>query len=108
MRDNLRIGGHIAAARPGPVRARRSTRRSTRFPELAARIDQPAGTLSGGEQQMLALARVMMTRPRLLMIDELALGLAPMTVDRLMGIVRRGQRRGDDGDPGRAERQPGA
>jgi branched-chain amino acid transport system ATP-binding protein len=56
---------------------------------LAARIDQPAGTLSGGEQQMLALARVMMTKPRLLMIDELALGLAPMTVDRLMGMVRR-------------------
>ena len=57
---------------------------------------------------MLALARVMMTQPRLLMIDELALGLAPMTVDRLMGIVRRGQRRRDDGDPGRAEREPGA
>jgi branched-chain amino acid transport system ATP-binding protein len=59
------------------------------FPELAPRIDQPAGTLSGGEQQMLALSRVMMTRPRLLLVDELALGLAPMTVDRLMGIVRR-------------------
>jgi len=60
-----------------------------RFPELGGRLDQPAGTLSGGEQQMLALSRVMMTRPRLLMIDELALGLAPMTVERLMGMVRR-------------------
>jgi branched-chain amino acid transport system ATP-binding protein len=59
------------------------------FPELAARLDQAAGTLSGGEQQMLALARVMMTTPRLLMIDELALGLAPITVERLMAIVRR-------------------
>jgi branched-chain amino acid transport system ATP-binding protein len=59
------------------------------FPELAPRLDQAAGTLSGGEQQMLALARVMMTKPRLLMIDELALGLAPMTVEHLMKIVRR-------------------
>ena len=55
---------------------------------------------------MLALARVMMTKPRLLMIDELALGLAPMTVDRLMDIVR-GSTPGDHRDPGRAERQPG-
>ena len=59
------------------------------FPELESRLDQPAGTLSGGEQQMLALARVMMTTPKLLMIDELALGLAPITVERLMNIVRR-------------------
>jgi branched-chain amino acid transport system ATP-binding protein len=59
------------------------------FPALKSRLDQPAGTLSGGEQQMLALARVMMTRPRLLLIDELALGLAPMTVDILMAMVRR-------------------
>ncbi|MGH9018485.1 MAG: ATP-binding cassette domain-containing protein, partial [Acidimicrobiales bacterium] len=59
------------------------------FPELEARLDAAAGTLSGGEQQMLALARVMMTTPKLLMIDELALGLAPLTVERLMGIVRR-------------------
>jgi ABC-type branched-subunit amino acid transport system ATPase component/sugar phosphate permease len=88
VRDNLRIGEHTF---------RREKARATAaidealdvFPELASRIDQQAGTLSGGEQQMLALARVMMTRPRLLMIDELALGLAPKTVDRLMGIVRR-------------------
>jgi len=88
VRDNLRIGGHIL--RRDRARATGALDEALEvFPELAARIDQPAGTLSGGEQQMLALARVMMTKPRLLMIDELALGLAPMTVDRLMGMVRR-------------------
>ena len=59
------------------------------FPALGARIDALAGTLSGGEQQMLALARVLLTRPRFLMIDELTLGLAPKTVEDLIGIVRR-------------------
>jgi ABC-type branched-subunit amino acid transport system ATPase component/sugar phosphate permease len=88
VRDNLRIGGHTL--RRDRARAASAVHEALEvFPELAARFDQPAGTLSGGEQQMLALARVMMTRPRLLMIDELALGLAPMTVERLMGMVRR-------------------
>jgi ABC-type branched-subunit amino acid transport system ATPase component/sugar phosphate permease len=88
VRDNLRIGGHTL--RRDRARAAAAVHEALEvFPELAARFDQPAGTLSGGEQQMLALARVMMTRPRLLMIDELALGLAPMTVERLMGMVRR-------------------
>jgi ABC-type branched-subunit amino acid transport system ATPase component/sugar phosphate permease len=88
VRDNLRIGGHTM--RRDRARAAAAMREAMDvFPELQARLDQPAGTLSGGEQQMLALARVMMTRPRLLLIDELALGLAPMTVERLMGMVRR-------------------
>jgi ABC-type branched-subunit amino acid transport system ATPase component/sugar phosphate permease len=88
VRDNLRIGGHtLRADRVKAARAHDEALQA--FPELRERLDQPAGTLSGGEQQMLALSRVMMTRPRLLMIDELALGLAPMTVERLMGMVRR-------------------
>jgi ABC-type branched-subunit amino acid transport system ATPase component/sugar phosphate permease len=88
VRDNLRIGGHTM--RRDRAKAAAAMREAMEvFPELQARLDQPAGTLSGGEQQMLALARVMMTRPRLLLIDELALGLAPMTVERLMGMVRR-------------------
>ena len=88
VRDNLRIGEH--SFRRDKTRANTAMAEALEaFPELASRLDQPAGTLSGGEQQMLALARVMLTRPRLLMIDELALGLAPKTVDRLMEIVRR-------------------
>jgi ABC-type branched-subunit amino acid transport system ATPase component/sugar phosphate permease len=88
VRDNLRIGGHTL--RRDRVRAAGAYDEAlAAFPELAERLDQPAGTLSGGEQQMLALSRVMMTAPRLLMIDELALGLAPKTVDRLMAMVRR-------------------
>jgi ABC-type branched-subunit amino acid transport system ATPase component/sugar phosphate permease len=88
VRDNLRIGGHTLR-RDRARSARAMEEAMEAFPELLERINQPAGTLSGGEQQMLALSRVMMTRPRLLMIDELALGLAPMTVERLMGMVRR-------------------
>ena len=87
VRDNLRIGAH--SLRRQGSRARSALAEAVdRFPELADRLDQPAGTLSGGEQQMLALARVMMTAPKLLLIDELALGLAPKAVDRLMAIVR--------------------
>ncbi|HLN41434.1 MAG TPA: ATP-binding protein [Acidimicrobiales bacterium] len=87
VRENLRIGEH--SFRRDASRAKIALDDAVGvFPELESRLDQPAGTLSGGEQQMLALARVMMTKPRLLMIDELAFGLAPMTVERLMDIVR--------------------
>jgi ABC-type branched-subunit amino acid transport system ATPase component/MFS family permease len=87
VRDNLRIGAFSMRRNGSRARSARDEA-IDRFPELAGRLDQPAGTLSGGEQQMLALARVMMTAPKLLLIDELALGLAPKSVDRLMGIVR--------------------
>jgi ABC-type branched-subunit amino acid transport system ATPase component/MFS family permease len=88
VRDNLQLGAYSLRGE-GP-RARQAVDEALeRFPELAARLHQPAGALSGGEQQMLALARVLMTRPKLLLIDELALGLAPKAVDRLMEIVRR-------------------
>ena len=59
------------------------------FPNLGRRDDQPAGVLSGGEQQMLTLAQAFIAKPKLLMIDELSLGLAPVVVEELLHIVRR-------------------
>jgi ABC-type branched-subunit amino acid transport system ATPase component/sugar phosphate permease len=88
VRENLRI----AAFSYGSDRAkahRAIDEALAAFPALEARLDQPGGTLSGGEQQMLALARVLLTRPRFLMVDELTLGLAPLVVQELIGIIRR-------------------
>ena len=59
----------------------------TLFPRLAERKDQKAGTMSGGEQQMCAIGRGLMARPRLLLIDELSLGLAPLIVEQLLGLL---------------------
>ncbi len=64
------------------------------FPRLAERIDLPAGSLSGGEQQMCAVGRGLMARPRLLMIDEVSLGLAPIIVDNIYQAVQRVIERG--------------
>ena len=64
-------------------------RSSSFFPVLRDRLDQQAGTMSGGEQQMVALGQAFLMKPRLLMIDELSLGLAPAVVEQLLDIVRR-------------------
>lgn len=64
------------------------------FPALSSKLDQPASALSGGQQQMLAVARAMMARPKLLMIDELSFGLAPVLVDQLFTMVHELRRSG--------------
>jgi branched-chain amino acid transport system ATP-binding protein len=65
-----------------------------RFPRLKERSHQLAGTLSGGEQQMLAMARALMSRPRLLLLDEPSMGLSPILVDRIFSVIREVSERG--------------
>jgi branched-chain amino acid transport system ATP-binding protein len=83
VHENLRMGlhGRRLAQNDGDEAIERVF---SLFPLLSERLGQPAGTLSGGEQQMLAIGRALLTKPRLMMIDELSLGLAPMVVQRLL------------------------
>ena len=84
--ENLKMGAVIPRARA----KRKDTleRCLSLFPKLRARVDQSAGTLSGGEQQMLAIGRCLMGQPRLMMFDEPSLGLAPAVVSEMFRIIR--------------------
>ncbi|HET6911101.1 MAG TPA: MFS transporter [Mycobacteriales bacterium] len=86
--ENLEAAAWQARREGSDVVADRRRDALDRFPRLRERLDQPAGNLSGGEQQMLALSMAFLARPRLLCIDELSLGLAPAIVEQLLDIVR--------------------
>jgi branched-chain amino acid transport system ATP-binding protein len=86
VRENLELGSY----RRGKARRSRNIERvSAVFPRLKERFEQQAGTLSGGEQQMLAIGRGMMSEPKLLVLDEPSIGLSPLLVEEMFNLIRR-------------------
>lgn len=91
VEENLQMGGYT---RSDAENAEMLEVVYEHFPRLKERINQTAGTLSGGEQQMLAMGRALMSRPKLLMLDEPSMGLAPILVDEIFNIIQSINKRG--------------
>jgi branched-chain amino acid transport system ATP-binding protein len=91
VRENLELGSYRRGRRR---RSDNLERVFATFPRLRERMGQSAGTLSGGEQQMLAIGRGMMAEPRLLILDEPSLGLSPLLVEEMFGLIRQLNREG--------------
>ena len=88
VRENLEMGMYLRPDRKSPAAAEDLERVLTLFPRLRERIDQAGGSMSGGEQQMLAIGRALMGRPRLLLLDEPSMGLAPMLINQIFRIIK--------------------
>jgi branched-chain amino acid transport system ATP-binding protein len=92
VRENLELGAYTRTSKREI--AADSERVLETFPRLRERLDQRAGTMSGGEQQMLAIGRALMGRPRLLLLDEPSLGLSPLFVQTIFAVIREINARG--------------
>ena len=88
VRENLAMGAFSRRHHPQAELDQDHARVFSLFPRIEERLDQLAGTLSGGEQQMVAIGRALMARPRLLLMDEPSMGLAPVFVDQVFDIIR--------------------
>ena len=108
VRENLEMGAFVRNDRKSKAYQEDIDRVLALFPRLSERINQSAGTMSGGEQQMLAIGRALMARPRLLLLDEPSMGLAPKLIAADLLDHQGDQHAGHHRPPRRAERRPGA
>jgi branched-chain amino acid transport system ATP-binding protein len=88
VRENLEMGTYLRTDRKSAAKDQDMARVIELFPRLGERIDQAGGSMSGGEQQMLAIGRALMSRPKLLLLDEPSMGLAPMLINQIFAIIK--------------------
>ncbi len=89
VRENLEMGTYLRADRKSAAKDQDMEEVLDLFPRLRERIDQAGGSMSGGEQQMLAIGRALMSRPKLLLLDEPSMGLAPMLINQIFAIIKK-------------------